>query len=90
MMVVVCLGFLQKKGEVLKDISVLHKKISDSLSLTTTEKVSVFQDFVLLESEDPSASQNKGALGWISWGRTVSSFQEAVLLCLMGLYLSLF
>ena len=70
--------FTKKKEEVLKDISVLHKKISDSLSLTTTEKVSVFQDFVLLESEDPSASQNKGALGWISWGRTVSSFQEAV------------
>ena len=70
--------FTKNKEEVLKDISALYKKISDSLSITTTEKVSVFQDFVLLESEDPSASQNKGALGWISWGRTVSSFQEAV------------
>ena len=71
--------FTKNKEAVLKDISVLQKKISDSLSLAKTkDKASVFQDFVLLESEDPSASQNKGALGWISWGRTVSSFQKAV------------
>jgi len=38
----------------------------------------VFKDFALLESEDPSVSQNKGALGWVSWGRTVPSFQKAV------------
>tara|TARA_A100000164_G_scaffold47010_2_gene35645 strand:- start:11638 stop:13329 length:1692 start_codon:yes stop_codon:yes gene_type:complete len=71
--------FPKNKEEVLKDISVLQKKISDSLSLAKTkDRASVFQDFVLLESEDPSASQNKGALGWISWGRTVSSFQKTV------------
>ena len=71
--------FTKNKEEVLKEISDLQKKIFDSLSIAKTkDKSSVFQDFVILESEDPSASQNKGALGWISWGRTVSSFQNAV------------
>ena len=71
--------FTKNKEEVLKEISALQKKIFDSLSIAEKkDKVSIFQDFVILESEDPSASQNKGALGWVSWGRTVSSFQNAV------------
>jgi len=41
-------------------------------------KSSVFQDFALLRSQDPSVTQNRGSLGWVSWGRTVESFQSAV------------
>jgi len=41
-------------------------------------KSSVFQDFALLRSQDPSVTQNRGSLGWVSWGKTVESFQSAV------------
>ena len=36
-----------------------------------------FNDYVVKYSDDPSADKNFGDLGWLSWGRTVSSFQNA-------------
>ena len=39
--------------------------------------VEVFSNQASLFSDDPSVSQNKGVVGWVSWGQTVSEFQSA-------------
>lgn len=36
-----------------------------------------FKDLALEYSDDPSVQQNKGDLGWLSWGQTVPNFQNA-------------
>ena len=38
----------------------------------------VFMDFAFDYSIDPSVKQNRGFLGWVPWGRTTMSFQEAL------------
>jgi len=66
------------------------KTLIDSLYLVIQKKVGlknieeVFMDFSLTYSIDPSVKQNKGFLGWIPWGRTVSSFQEPLFSSLIG------
>ena len=37
-----------------------------------------FEGAALLYSDDGSAKRNKGRLGWVSWGSTVSSFESPV------------
>ena len=51
--------------------------ISDSLDLGGNLK-NTFSFFSLKHSIDPSVKQNKGNLGWVNWGNTVSSFQNPV------------
>ena len=71
--------FLKTKEEVFLDAKKIKEKIILSLeSELEASKTFVFQTFATLESQDPSVSQNKGSLGWVSWGRTVESFQSAV------------
>ena len=53
------------------------KEIEDSLRLVDFDyKEEVFRFFALSSSEDPSSSQNKGEIGWISWGQVMPSFQS--------------
>ena len=71
--------FLKTKKEVFLDAKKIKEEIIISLeSAPSTSKSSVFQGFATLESQDPSVSQNKGSLGWISWGRTVEAFQNTL------------
>ena len=46
-------------------------------------KLSAGGDFLELakkHSDDPSAQKNGGALGWVGWGRTTGTFQDAAFL----------
>ena len=59
-------------------------KRSKSKALTLSKNLyndlmsgSNFNDYVIEYSDDPSADKNFGDLGWLSWGRTVSEFQNA-------------
>ena len=71
--------FSKTKEEVFVLASEIKEKIASSFNNSSDSlKVSIFKDFARLESQDPSVSQNGGALGWVSWGRTVESFQKAV------------
>lgn len=71
--------FSASKEEALNKAAQIKKEIISSFNNSPDSLfVSVFQDFASLESQDPSVSQNKGSLGWVSWGRTVASFQSAV------------
>ena len=71
--------FSASKEEALNKTAQIRKEIVSSFNGSPDSLfVSVFQDFASLESQDPSVSQNKGSLGWVSWGRTVASFQGAV------------
>ena len=78
-------NFTKDKDVVFLEAQNLKNKLSASLLVAEDSlKSLVFKDFALLESEDPSVSQNSGALGWVSWGRTVPSFQKAVFNLLPG------
>jgi len=46
-----------------------------SAASSVDEKVAVFSSFSLKTSQDPSVVNNKGSLGWVSWGRSVDEFQ---------------
>ena len=63
--------------QAVKLIKTLKNSISDSLSagkdLRKTFSMVAFQF-----SDDPSSKTNKGNLGWVDWGNTVSSFQNPV------------
>ena len=53
------------------------KGLEDSLRLVDFDnKEDVFRFFALSSSDDPSVSQNKGEIGWISWGQVMPSFQS--------------
>jgi len=72
-------SFTATKEEAFILASKIKEEIDSSLNNSPDSlRISVFQDFAALESQDPSVSKNKGSLGWVSWGRTVASFQEAV------------
>lgn len=72
-------NFSKEKDVVFLEAKNLKKELSKLLlAAEDSLKSSVFKNFALAESEDPSVSQNKGTLGWVSWGRTVPSFQKAV------------
>ena len=70
-------SFLRSKNQALsyadslKNILVSSVGFKDSLSV-----VGAFSDFALAFSEDPSVKDNSGYIGWISWGRVMSSFQQ--------------
>ena len=51
--------------------------IKDSISSSPDVLLS-FQNIAFSLSEDPSAKQNKGRLGWLPWGAVVESFQNPV------------
>ncbi len=52
------------------------KAIEDSLLLVDFDnKEVVFSSFASSFSDDPSVSQNKGEIGWVSWGQVMPSFQ---------------
>ena len=59
------------------DALVLAQKISDELNGIKTDANQVFADYAIQYSEDPTVLQNEGQLDWITWGRTVPSFQES-------------
>ncbi len=55
----------------LKSSLISNPSFSDSASV-----VDAFSSFALSFSEDPSVKDNSGYIGWISWGRVMSSFQQ--------------
>ena len=71
-----------------KHILLKHKKDQEVLQKAKNIKDSIlfgsnFKTLALNFSEDPGVGQNKGALGWLSIGKTVPEFQSAVFnLCL--------
>ena len=65
--------------------SQIKEKIESSFKASPDSlKASLFKDFALLESKDPSVVENQGTLGWVSWGQTVQPFQEAVFSLSLG------
>ena len=54
------------------------KTIEDSLVVVDfSQKDSVFSFFASSSSSDPSVAQNKGEIGWVSWGQVMPSFQAS-------------
>ena len=47
-----------------------------SVFLSVDDKLSLFARFASLSSDDPSVVQNSGAIGWVSWGQVMPSFQD--------------
>lgn len=71
--------FSTTREEVFVLASQIKEKIDSSFKASPDSlKASLFKDFALLESNDPSVVENQGTLGWVSWGQTVQPFQEAV------------
>ena len=76
------------KGSSQNTESVISKQVAktliDSLYLVIKKESvnynleDVFMDFAFNYSIDPSVKQNRGFLGWVPWGRTAMSFQEAL------------
>ena len=48
----------------------------DCLVCSVEEKKALFSSFASSFSNDPSVKQNKGEIGWVSWGQVMSSFQD--------------
>ena len=63
--------------QAVKLIKTLKNSISDSLSAGKDLR-KIFSTVAFQFSDDPSAKTNKGNLGWVDWGNTVSSFQNPV------------
>ena len=63
--------------QAIKLIKTLKNSISDSLSAGKDLK-KIFSMVAFQFSDDPSSKTNKGNLGWVDWGNTVSSFQNPV------------
>jgi len=63
--------------QAIKLITTLKNSISDSLSVGKDLR-KIFSTVAFQFSDDPSAKTNKGNLGWVDWGNTVSSFQNPV------------
>ena len=78
--------FSTTKKEAFALASQIKENISSSFTTSPDSlRAFVFKDFALAESQDPSVSQNKGSLGWVSWGRTVEPFQSTVFSLGVGL-----
>jgi len=65
------------QNQAIKLITTLKNSISDSLS-SGKDLRKIFSTVAFQFSDDPSAKTNKGNLGWVDWGNTVSSFQNPV------------
>jgi len=65
------------QDQAIKLITTLKNSISDSLS-SGKDLRKIFSSVAFQFSDDPSAKTNKGNLGWVDWGNTVSSFQNPV------------
>ena len=65
------------QDQAIKLITTLKNSISDSLS-SGKDLRKIFSTVAFQFSDDPSAKTNKGNLGWVDWGNTVSSFQNPV------------
>ena len=71
--------FKKSKDEALAFVSNLKVDFEKKASnLSADEKIDLFVDLASSFSDDPSVESNKGELGWVSWGKTMSSFQNAV------------
>ena len=51
-----------------------------SSAASAEEKALAFASLALEKSQDPSVVNNKGSLGWVSWGRSVDEFQVPLFL----------
>ena len=60
-----------------KDVFDFAFSIKDSIS-SSPNPLLAFQEVAFSLSEDPSAKQNRGRLGWLPWGVVVESFQGPV------------
>ena len=70
-------SFSRSQKEALNYISNIKLKIENSFtSSDSSAVVSSFSSFASELSEDPSVKDNGGHIGWISWGRVMSSFQQ--------------
>ena len=70
-------SFKRSQEEALSYIDSLKVKIKNSIVVSDSSSVvSSFTSFASNFSEDPSVSDNAGHIGWISWGRVMSSFQK--------------
>ena len=65
------------QNQAIKLITTLKNSISDSLN-SGKDLTKIFSTVAFQFSDDPSAKTNKGNLGWVDWGNTVSSFQNPV------------
>ena len=65
------------QDQAIKLITTLKNSISDSLN-SGKDLRKIFSTVAFQFSDDPSAKTNKGNLGWVDWGNTVSSFQNPV------------
>jgi len=54
----------------------LAQKISNELNNLKNNLKDTFAEYAIKYSEDPTVFQNEGQLDWITWGRTVPSFQN--------------
>jgi parvulin-like peptidyl-prolyl isomerase len=52
---------------------------SAKMVLDSIQKGGIFEDLAVAYSIDPSAQQNRGDLGFFTWGRMVGTFQEEVI-----------
>ena len=70
-------SFSRSKGQAFSYADSLKRSLESTLvfsdSLTAVE---AFSKLALSVSEDPSVKDNSGYIGWISWGRVMSSFQQ--------------
>jgi len=72
-------NFEKTKEEAFVFISKIKEDfVQQSKNLSPDEKTKLFVKFVSSFSNDPSSQNNNGELGWISWGKTMPSFQSAV------------
>ncbi len=70
-------SFTRSKKEAFSYIDSLKKSLSVKLDLSDSlSVVEAFSRLSLSFSEDPSVKDNSGYIGWISWGRVMSSFQQ--------------
>ena len=70
-------SFTRTKEEAFDKALSLKSDIESSFtSLDSSGVVSSFSSFASSFSEDPSVKDNNGFIGWISWGRVMSSFQQ--------------
>ena len=70
-------SFSRSQEEAFSYTDSLKAALQNSIDLSDSSSiVSSFTSFASDFSEDPSVKDNAGLIGWISWGRVMSSFQK--------------